>query len=113
MINPSDTWNISHYKDETQKKLEIFSEGTRRETARQGGWRKNDQKGKGLFVVVLMSGLPSDMTRIEFKGECNEVGLYSLAIGKVDTEGEHFRVTLKPKASSAWRRQTEKSVGMR
>ena len=43
---------------------------------RQGGWRKNDWKGKVL--VVLVFGVPSDMTRIEFKRKCDEVGLYCL-----------------------------------
>ena len=78
---------------------------------RQGGWRKNDWKGKVL--VVLVFGVPSDMTRIEFKRKCDEVGLYCFAIGKVEREGEHFRVTLNPKASKEWQRiETEKSVGM-
>ena len=74
---------------------------------RQGGWRKNDWKGKVL--VVLVFGVPSDMTRIEFKRKCDEVGLYCFAIGKVEREGEHFRVTLNPKASKEWQRiETEK-----
>ena len=78
---------------------------------RQGGWRTNCWKGKVL--VVLAFGVPSDMTRIEFKRKCDEVGLYCLALGQVEREGEHFRVTLKPKASTEWQRlETEKSVGM-
>ena len=60
-----------------------------------------------------MFRVPSDMTRIEFKRKCDEVGLYCFAIGKVERDGQHFRVTLKPKASQEWQRiETEKSVGM-
>ena len=33
-------------------------------------------------MVVLIFGVSSDMTRIEFKRECNGVGLYCLATGK-------------------------------
>ena len=52
------------------------------------------------------------MTRIEFKKKCDEVGLNCFAIGKVEREGEHFRVTLTPKASVKWQRiKTETSVG--
>ena len=39
------------------------------------------------------------MTRIEFKRKCTAVGPYCFAVGKVESEGEHFRVTLKRKAS--------------
>ena len=78
---------------------------------RQDGWRKNDWKGKVL--VVLVFGVPSDMTRIEFKRKCDEVELYCFAIGKVEREGEHFRVTLNPKANKEWQRIRDgKSVGM-
>ena len=53
------------------------------------------------------------MTRIEFKKKCDEIGLYCFAAGKVEREGEHFRVTLTPKASKEWQRiETEKRVGM-
>ena len=49
------------------------------------------------------------MTRIEFKKKCDEIGLYCFAAGKVEREGEHFRVTLTPKASKEWQRvETEK-----
>ena len=44
------------------------------------------------------------MTRIEFKKKCDEIGLYCLAIGEVEREGEHFRVTLKKSASKEWER---------
>ena len=44
------------------------------------------------------------MTRIEFKKKCNEIGLYCLAKGEVEREGEHFRVTLKKSASKEWER---------
>ena len=67
-----------------------------------GGFKKKK-------LVVLIFGVPSDMTRIEFKRKCEEVGLYCLAIGNVERDGEHFRVTLKPKASMEWQRiETEK-----
>ena len=69
---------------------------------RQGRWGKNDWQGKVL--VVLIFGVPSQMTRIEFKRKCEEVGLYGFAIGNVGREGEHFRVTRKPKASMEWQR---------
>ena len=49
---------------------------------------------------MLIFLVPSGMTRIEFKRKFDEVRLlYRFAIGKVETEGEHFRATLKPKAS--------------
>ena len=71
------------------------------------GGEKNNWKGKAF--VVLIFGVPSDMTRIEFKRKCDDVGLYCFALGKVRREGEHFRVTLTPKASNEWQRiATEK-----
>ena len=49
------------------------------------------------------------MTRIEFERKCNEVGLYSFAIGNVEREGEHFGVGLEPRASMKCQRiETEK-----
>ena len=60
---------------------------------------------------MLVFGVPSDMTRIEFKKKCNEVGLYCFEIGKVEREGEHFRATLTPNASTEWQRIDRKSVG--
>ena len=54
--------------------------------------------------MELVFGVRSDMTSIEFKRKCNEVGLYCLATGKVEREGEHFRVTLKQSASKEWER---------
>ena len=49
------------------------------------------------------------MTRIEFERKCNEVGLYSFAIGNVEREGEHFRAGLKLRASMKCQRiETEK-----
>ena len=71
------------------------------------GGKKNDWKGKVLLLLIF--GVPSDMTRVEFKRNCDEVGLYCFAIEKVEREGEHSRVTLKPKASKEWQRiETEK-----
>ena len=88
-------------------KLEIFSEEIRRKTVRQGGWSKKDWQGKVLAVLIF--GVPSDMMRIEFKRKCDEVGLYCFAIRNVEREGEHFRVTLKSKASMEGQRiETEK-----
>ena len=55
-------------------------EEIRRETARRGGWERKDWEGKSL--VVLIFGVPSDMTRIQFKKKCDEAGLYCFAIGK-------------------------------
>ena len=48
-------------------RLEIFSEEIRRETVRQGGWRKNGWKGKVLVLIVLVFGVSSGMARIEFQ----------------------------------------------
>lgn len=42
----------------------------------------------GSVLVVLIFGVRSDMTRIEF-------GLYCLAIGEVEMEEERLRITLK------------------
>ena len=84
-------------------KLEILiSKEIDRETVRKGGWRSKEWTGKVL--VVLVFGVRSNMTRIEFKRECNEVGLYCLAIGKVERGGEHFRVTIKQSTSKEWER---------
>ena len=44
------------------------------------------------------------MTRIEFKRKCDEVRLYCFEAGKVEREGEHFPVTLTPKASKQWQK---------
>ena len=44
------------------------------------------------------------MTGIEFKTMGDEVGLYCVAKGKVEREGEPFRVTLKPNVSQEWQR---------
>ena len=66
-------------------KPETFSEEIRRETVRHGGWGKKDWQGKVL--VVLIFGVPSGMTRIEFKTKCDEVGVYCFPIGKVEQEG--------------------------
>ena len=68
-----------------KNKLEVFSEELRRKTVRQGVWRKKYWQGKVL--VVLMFGVPSDMTRIDFKRKCDEVGLYCFAIGNRSTGG--------------------------
>ena len=67
---------------------------------------------KGKVLVVLIFGVPGDMARIEFKRKYDEVGLQCFAIGKVEREGEHFRVTLKSKASQEWQRIDRNSVGM-
>ena len=88
-------------KNETHK-LEILSKEIERETVRKGGWRSKEWTGKVL--VVLIFGICSDMTRIDFKKECNSVGLYCWARGKVEREGDHFRVTLKQNASKEWER---------
>ena len=48
---------------------------------------------------MLIFGVPSDVTRVEFKRKCGKVGVYCFAIGNVEMEGEHFRVTLTPKAN--------------
>ena len=59
---------------------------------------------------MLIFGVPSDMTRIEFKKKCNEVGLYCFEIGKVEREGEHFRATLTPNACTEWQRKETAKV---
>ena len=89
-------------------KPEIFSEEIRRKTVRQGGWGKKYWQGKVL--IALMFGVPSDMTRIEFKRKCEEVGLSCVSLGNVEREGEHFRVTLIPKASMEWQRIETETV---
>ena len=58
----------------------------------------------------MIFGVPSDITRIEFKEKCGEVGLYCFAIGKVEREGGHFRVTPASKASREWQRIETKKV---
>ena len=40
--------------------------------------------------MVLVFGVRSEMARIEFKRKCNEVGLYCLAIGKVERRENTF-----------------------
>ena len=75
---------------------------------RKRGWERKDWNGKSL--VVLIFGVSSDMTRIEFK-KCNEVGLYCSAIGKVEREGDHFGAILTPKASTEWQRIDQKKCG--
>ena len=86
----------------TNNKLKILSEENRRETVGKGGWERKDWKGKS--PVVLIFGVPSDMTRIEFKTKCDEVGLYYFAIGKVERNAEHFRVMLTPKTRTEWQK---------
>ena len=62
---------------------------------------------------MLIFGVPSNMTRIDFKTKCDKVRLNCFAIGKLETQAEYFRVTLKPKARQMWQRvETEKSVDM-
>ena len=61
----------------------------------------------------MIFGVPSDMTRAEFKKKCDEIGLYCFAIGKVEREGEHFRATPASKASKEWQKDRDrKSVDM-
>ena len=56
---------------------------------------------KGKVLVVLIFGVQEEVRR--------KVGLYYFAMGKVEEEGEHFRVTLTPKASTEWqKKETEK-----
>ena len=74
---------------------------------RQGGWRKNGRKE----VLVLVFVVASDMAIIELKRKCDEVGLYCFAIGTAERKGEHFRVTLKPKASKEWQWMDRQSIG--
>ena len=62
----------------------MLSKEIERETVRKGGCRSKEWTGKVL--VVLVFGVRSDMTRTEVKRKCNEVGLYCLAIGQVETE---------------------------
>ena len=56
----------------------MFSEEIRRDMVKQGRWRNSDWKGEAL--VVLIFGVPRDITRIEFKKGCDEVGRYCFAI---------------------------------
>lgn len=55
----------------------------------------------GGVIVTLFFIVRSDITRTEFKGKCNEVGLYEYCLGKgkVERGGEHSRATLKQSAS--------------
>ena len=58
---------------------------------------------------MLVFGVPTDVTRIDLNKKCNEVALYWFAIGTVERQGEQFRATLTPKASTEWQRtETEK-----
>ena len=59
---------------------------------------------------MLIFGVPSDRTRIEFKRKCGEEGLCCCAIAKVEREGENFRIPLKPLASTEWQRIETKKV---
>ena len=83
MGSPSNL-SISHYKDKHKQAGAIL--GRDKETVRQGGRTKNEWKGKVL--VVLAFGVPSDMTRIEFKRKCDEVGLYCFARRTVEKRRE-------------------------
>ena len=52
-------------------KLDIFSEEIRRDG--EAGWVENyDWKGKMLLIVVLIFEVPSDMTRIESRGNATK-----------------------------------------
>ena len=44
---------------------EILSTEIKRKTVREGGWRSKEWTGN--FLVVLVFGVSSDMTRVEFK----------------------------------------------
>ena len=65
---------------------------------------RGDWKEKYLLLVMLISRVPRDMSTIEVKKKCNEVGLYCFAIRKVGRSGERFRVTLTPKANKGCQR---------
>ena len=81
---------------------EILSTEIERKTVRDGRWITKEWTGK--FLVLLVFGVSSDMTRLEFKRKCSGIGLYCWARSKVEREGEHFRVTLKESASKKWQR---------
>ena len=105
--------NISHYKDEHQNKLEIFSEEIGRDGEAGGAWRKNDCQGTVLVVLIYWSAQRHDENRVKEEVRRSRTVVYCLAIGKVEKEGEDFRVTLTPKASKEWQRiETEKRVGL-
>ena len=59
---------------------------------------------------MLVFGVSSDMTRLEFKRKCNGIGLSCWARSKVEREGEQFRVTLKQSASKVWERMETSKV---
>ena len=65
---------------------------------RKGGWERKTWKGKSLAVLIF--GVLSDTTIIEFKKKCNEVGLYCFCNRKITQGGEPFRATIIPKAST-------------
>ena len=52
----------------------------------------------------MIFGVNSDMTRLEFKSRCEEVGLYCFARGGVEREGNHFRITFGRRVSAEWER---------
>ena len=53
------------------------------------------------------------MTSIKLKRKCDEVGLYCLAIERIERERERFQFALKPKVSMEGQRtKAKKSVGM-
>ena len=94
-------------------KLEIFSEEIGRETVGQGGSRRKYWQGKAL--VVLTFGAPSDMTRIDFKGKRDEVGLYCFAVRRKSRTGGRT-LSSHAKAESEHgvaEDRSRKSVGMK
>lgn len=67
--------------------LEIFSGDIRKETVRQGGWRRKEWKrANDQLIVGLMLGYLGEAAGIEFKKKCDGVGLYCFAMGKVEEE---------------------------
>ena len=50
----------------------------------------------------MIFGVNNDMTRLEFKSICEEVGLYCFARGGVEREGNHFRITFGRRVSAEW-----------
>ena len=63
---------------------EILSTEIERKTVRDGRWIRKEWTGK--FLVLLVFGVSSDMTRLEFKRKCNGIGLYCWARSKVERE---------------------------
>ena len=71
---PSAVINIPLKEHSKKHEQEILSTEIERKTVRDGRWITKEWTGK--YLVVLVFGVSSDMTRLEFKRKCSGIGLY-------------------------------------